>query len=909
MRLESPLGTTTILMMVGAASAFPNMGNLTLGMNQSEPQISTELIGDLKTLDDSQLTHTGKVVKALLRNDDNVPGEDEATAYPVPLPAKGSSVCKTHTCCIWKHVYNDMRKAMKDAKGDCNDLARAAIRLGFHDAGTWSRESDPLGGADGSIVLAGECESRAENKGLETICQQTRKWYDEYKQYGVGMADLIQLGHNAGTVFCLSGPGVRTFVGRKDRSTPAPEGKLPTQEQSADELISLFGNKTIAPVGLAALVGAHTSAKQRFVDEARAGLPLDRTPEIWDTDFYDLVASDEAPKGFFRLDSDYKLSRHARVQPAWESFRGFMGLFPWLRDYSREYVRLSLLGVDNINSLTECTRVLTDDSPGPIDPEPSTSSHVSSQPATSTHVSPKLSTSSHVPSQPTTSTRASSKLSTSGRVSSSNVATSTHMSDDKKTVATTTPNRTKTASVDASQTSNPVATMIPSASAAGPNPSSSVTPHVPQATILGEAHVKALLELSAKFTFEIRGGLVAIQNLHGKAAAASWRLVYDLDAKVENKFRFEICEPGQQGRVVTNIQGQYVFGLAVSHNVTASGAVELVCDTGSLTHVKVENERVVAVTAVEAKAAVEIGVAIYQCASINQCTKSTCKGNDCGFNLVANGESGVASVTYTFEQCKSGCFSVKTCVAKECGPAQPRAEGVAPARVPVEQVRAVAFAAITTPAVDVKAPGAQVAQKNPSQPQKAASDEPKCIPRRSQAAAPAGPAPSVKQALAPVGSVAPISPVQQQSSGSAPAVKQAVPGPVGSIAPVAPVAPIQQQPSGSSPAVKQAAPAPAGQPNVAPANRVGDIQANVDTQATVKGGNQATDNTSQPASGRAGSNPGAASSASANQGRPIGAASNGTAASGRPSAVTAGSGRVAVAFSILAGIVGMTLFM
>lgn len=29
-----------------------------------------------------------------------------------------------------------------------------------------------------------------------------------------------------------------------------------------------------------------------------------------------------------------------------------------MQDYSKEYIRLSLLGVNNINNLTECTRVL-----------------------------------------------------------------------------------------------------------------------------------------------------------------------------------------------------------------------------------------------------------------------------------------------------------------------------------------------------------------------------------------------------------------------------------------------------------------------------------------------------------------------------------------------------------------------
>lgn len=145
------------------------------------------------------------------------------------------------------------------------------------------------------------------------------------------MADLIQMGHNVGTKLCFSGPSVRTFVGRKDRSTAAPEGNLPTQDQSADELIALFGNKTIAPVGLAALVGAHTSAKQRFVDVSRAGVPLDNTPEIWDTSFYDQTLTDEPPEGAFRLPSNAKLSRHPRTNPAWKSFSGFLGLFSWLR--------------------------------------------------------------------------------------------------------------------------------------------------------------------------------------------------------------------------------------------------------------------------------------------------------------------------------------------------------------------------------------------------------------------------------------------------------------------------------------------------------------------------------------------------------------------------------------------------
>lgn len=39
-----------------------------------------------------------------------------------------------------------------------------------------------------------------------------------------------------------------------------------------------------------------------------------------------------------------------------------------LKAYSREYVRLSLLGVDYINSLTECSKALPAASPGPYNP-------------------------------------------------------------------------------------------------------------------------------------------------------------------------------------------------------------------------------------------------------------------------------------------------------------------------------------------------------------------------------------------------------------------------------------------------------------------------------------------------------------------------------------------------------------
>lgn len=76
--------------------------------------------------------------------------------------------------------------------GRCNKYARAAIRLGFHDAGALE-EGLGYGGADGSIVLAGEEMGREKNRGLQDIVRVLGGLHRRvFKRHGVGMADLIQ---------------------------------------------------------------------------------------------------------------------------------------------------------------------------------------------------------------------------------------------------------------------------------------------------------------------------------------------------------------------------------------------------------------------------------------------------------------------------------------------------------------------------------------------------------------------------------------------------------------------------------------------------------------------------------------------------------------------------------------------
>ncbi|KAL0933746.1 ligninase h2 precursor [Colletotrichum truncatum] len=325
----------------------------------SDKYDSTELLGDIATLEDSKLTTVGKSVKSLLTGGDN-PESDEAyitSGRANNLPAKGSPACAADTCCIWKYIANDLQGVFRGKAGRCTDYARAAIRLGFHDAGGWSKYTGDYGGADGSIILSPDEMNRGENNGLQEIVAQTKIWYNNYKGYGISMADLIQFSANVATVVCPLGPRVRTYVGRKDSSRNCPDNMLPPVTGSADYLIELFENKTIKPHGLTALIGAHTTSQQRFVDPERAGDPQDSTPGVWDVAFYKETLGN-APARVFKFASDIVLAQDDRIKDEFQAFAGPGGQSHWNEDYAREYIRLSLLGVNNINSLTECTKAL-----------------------------------------------------------------------------------------------------------------------------------------------------------------------------------------------------------------------------------------------------------------------------------------------------------------------------------------------------------------------------------------------------------------------------------------------------------------------------------------------------------------------------------------------------------------------
>lgn len=314
-----------ILLGIGAVfvSGYPGMDKLVSEIQtRQDTGDSTELIGDL--VSPNKLTTVGNTVAQIITG--KTSGQSSDTYPNVPL--LGTRQCQADTCCIWQYISNDMASHFTGDSGRCNDLARQAVRLGFHDAAGWSKATGPGGGADGSIVLASQEMQRPANKGLEKIVAQMKTWFGIYSSYGISMADLIQMGAINAAVVCPLGPRVRFFVGRKDSKTAAPDGLLPGVTESADVLIARFQNMTIQPHGLVALVGAHTTSQQRFVDTTRAGDPQDSSPGVWDTLFYQQTLGTPPPR-VFRFKSDINLSKDQRCASEFQAFAGSGGQAHW----------------------------------------------------------------------------------------------------------------------------------------------------------------------------------------------------------------------------------------------------------------------------------------------------------------------------------------------------------------------------------------------------------------------------------------------------------------------------------------------------------------------------------------------------------------------------------------------------
>ncbi|OJD34199.1 heme peroxidase [Diplodia corticola] len=275
------------------------------------------------------------------------------------------SARKTPSCpAVYTTISSDLTKDFLGTDGQCTDLARAAIRYAFHDAGTFSLKlptyAPASGGADGSLLLIPSEIARPENHGLETYHAYITAKYNTYHAQGVGAADLIQFAGNHAIVTCPGGPAVKTLVGRGDATTASPTGVMPAgfgPGSDHDTLLQLFVDKGFNAVDLAALIGAHSTSKNVGQTAIPVGAPQDGTPGKWDVQYYsDTYAP---PPGVARFDSDVNLSD--KTKAVGKEFAGFVdNQGKWTGKFADAMFRLGLLGISSstYNNWADCTGAL-----------------------------------------------------------------------------------------------------------------------------------------------------------------------------------------------------------------------------------------------------------------------------------------------------------------------------------------------------------------------------------------------------------------------------------------------------------------------------------------------------------------------------------------------------------------------
>ncbi|KAL1306427.1 hypothetical protein AAFC00_005127 [Neodothiora populina] len=268
---------------------------------------------------------------------------------------------------VWTTISSQLAPLFLGSDGQCTDLARAAIRFAFHDAGTYSINlpayGPASGGADASLLLSADEIDRPENGGLGPYYSWLQGFYSSYSSQ-ISAADLIQFAASHAIITCPGGPKVKTVVGRTDTTTASPDGLLPAgfgPNSSHDVLHALFQSKGFSAKDLAAFLGAHSTSKA-FAQQANgipSGAAQDSTPGKWDINYYAETITPPTRSTIYRFPSDVNLSNASTT--VGKEFRGFVGnQGKWTSAFADAMYRMSVLGIPAATSknFIDCTNVL-----------------------------------------------------------------------------------------------------------------------------------------------------------------------------------------------------------------------------------------------------------------------------------------------------------------------------------------------------------------------------------------------------------------------------------------------------------------------------------------------------------------------------------------------------------------------
>jgi hypothetical protein len=252
-------------------------------------------------------------------------------------------------------------------QGICGQLSHKAIRIAFHDAIGFSTTANFGNGADGSIIKFPEERQYTSNLGFDGIVGKLKPVAD---QFNVSYGDIIAFSSSVALTMCPGAPRVKTFVGRPDATTPAPDFTIPSAFQPVEGILARMADAGFSPDEVVALLASHSVAAQDRVDTTVPGSPLDSTPDRFDSQIYleTLLKGTAYPgkgphfgevksplPGELRLQSDAAIARHAKTACTWQGFVGNQKLMEI--KFADAMLKLSLLG-QPVNDLVDCTEAL-----------------------------------------------------------------------------------------------------------------------------------------------------------------------------------------------------------------------------------------------------------------------------------------------------------------------------------------------------------------------------------------------------------------------------------------------------------------------------------------------------------------------------------------------------------------------
>ncbi|KAK2056285.1 peroxidase [Colletotrichum caudatum] len=285
-----------------------------------------------------------------------LPEDSPSPARGGPLGTRQAPQCPD----VWAQVNAELNALFLDDGGRCTALARGAIRALFHDCGSWDQSQGLAGGCDGSLLVGADPDvelDRVENRGLQGVAGTLR---DLASRYNTTAADMIVFAGNTAVFLCPGGPKVTTYIGRADSTTSATAGGLPSPFDAPETLLALFRAKGFDAEALAALLGAHSTSTQSFVNASQAGAPQDSTPGEMDVAYYKqthdfaTAGAGAAPAGVFVFPSDAGIAT-SEADGVGGLFQSFIGeQEKWSASFKTSMEQMSLFGNDKAG-MSDCT--------------------------------------------------------------------------------------------------------------------------------------------------------------------------------------------------------------------------------------------------------------------------------------------------------------------------------------------------------------------------------------------------------------------------------------------------------------------------------------------------------------------------------------------------------------------------